>query len=104
MPADEAQRRAAAVNELLRKSGSGSSHETTGWNQRAYDDLGGRTPTRAWLDGDTEMVTALVDRWYVASEAAAECAADDSAFLDHLRHEIARLDERVARRRLPTAG
>lgn len=103
MPADEAQRRAAAVKELLREIGSGASDETTWWNHE-YDELGGRTPTQAWLAGDTEMVTALIDRWYAASEAAAERTASDPAFLDHLRKQIARLDERVAHRRLPTAG
>lgn len=103
MPADEAQRRTAAVSDLLREIGSGTSDETKWWDH-TYDELGGRTPTAAWLDGDTEMVAALVDRWYAASDATAERAANDPAFLDHLREQIARLDERVAHRHLPTAG
>lgn len=99
----EGGRRAAAVNHLLGRIGLTAPEQTQWWNHVAHDELGGRTATQAWLAGDVDAVTALVDKWYAASECAAREASSDSARLDHLRAELARLEERTAHRRLPTA-
>ena len=103
-PVDESPGRAAAINDLLIQIGLSSTEQTRWWNHARHDELGGRTPTRAWLEGDRASVEALVRRWYEASERGAERAADDAAFVTHLRNEIARLDDRAVRRSLPNAG
>lgn len=74
-------RRAAAVNEILSRIGRSSGEQSEWWNHFAYDELGNRTPTQAWLAGDYEAVERLVLSWYERSEAAADRARSDPAFL-----------------------
>lgn len=98
----ESGRRAAAVNHLLGQIGLTSSEQTRWWNHISHEELGVRTATQAWLAGDIDGVTALVDSWYIASERAAREAGADATRLDHLRTQLSRLEARTAQRRLPT--
>jgi hypothetical protein len=89
---DERQRQAAALNDLLDAFGLTTSEQTGWWNLTAFAELGGRTPTQAWLAGDTELVKSLVEGWYAASAKAAERAAGDPEFLTMLRRKLAELE------------
>lgn len=89
-----AAREAAALNHLLGLIGLSASEQTGWWNHLSYEELGGRTPTHAWLAGDTDAVRSLVERWYAASKSAAERAADDPRFLALLRERLRELDAR----------
>src|SRR5580704_4560866 len=79
----ELNRRAAALNEILGRIGLSdvAGHTTEWWNLVGYRELGGRTPTQAWLAGDHEAVESLVLSWFDRSEQAAERARGDEAFL-----------------------
>jgi hypothetical protein len=78
---NELSRRAAAVNEILGRIGLSSGGYSEWWNLTAYDELGGLTPTQAWLRGEHEAVERLVLSWFDRSEEAAERARNDPAFL-----------------------
>lgn len=87
----EANRRAAAVNELLRQIAGSTGAITEWWNHVRYEQLGDRTPTQAWLAGDHTAVESLVAEWYTASEEAAERRRRDPAFMAMLRDRSAAL-------------
>jgi hypothetical protein len=99
----EPDRRAAAVNDLLRQIGLTPPGQTRWWNRVAHDELGGRTATQAWLAGDIDDVKTLIEEWYAASERGAHAACSDPPRVDHIRGQLARLEKRTANRRLPTA-
>jgi hypothetical protein len=82
----EAQRRAAAINYLLGLIGLSDGRETVWWNHRIYDELGGHTPTQAWLAGDVQAVEQLVRGWY--TERALEERRRDPAFMAMIQHKI----------------
>jgi hypothetical protein len=88
----ESNRQAAALNHLLGEIGLTTNEQTTWWNLVAQPDLGNRTATRAWLDGETEQVRALVERWYEKSKLAAERASNSPDFLALLRQKLSELD------------
>lgn len=83
------------MNHLLGQIGLTEPEQTRWWNQVAHDELGGRAATQAWLAGDIDGVTALVDRRYEASERVAREVGSDSRRLDLLRAQLASLEERV---------
>jgi hypothetical protein len=85
----EGDRRVAAVSELLHLIGMSTGSDTEWWNYQAYDELGGLTPTQAWLRGDHEAVERLIADWYAATERSAERFRDDSEFMDLLRQKSA---------------
>ena len=87
----EVNRRAAAVNELLRQIAHPSGALTEWWNHTRYERLGERTPTQAWLAGNHELVEKLVMDWYAASEAAADRRRNDPEFMAMLREKGAAL-------------
>jgi hypothetical protein len=87
LSAEESRRRAAAVTDLLEQIQTGN--PTDWWNLTTYRELGDRTPTRAWLDGDHEAVEALIASWYEASERAAERHRNDPEFMAMLRQRRA---------------
>ena len=79
----ELHRRAAAVNEIIGRiglSGTGVGMSEW-WNLASYEELGGRTPTQAWLAGYHEDVERLVLSWFDRSEQAARRVQQDQAFL-----------------------
>ncbi|TMM19144.1 MAG: hypothetical protein E6G01_02520 [Actinobacteria bacterium] len=94
--AEELHRQAAALNHLLGEIGLSTSEQTTWWNLLAQPELRDRTPTQAWLAGDTAAVKALVERWYEASKLAADRASGIPELLVTLRQKIAELDRRLS--------
>jgi hypothetical protein len=90
----ESNRQAAALNHLLGEIGLSSNEQTTWWNLVAQPELGNRTATQAWLAGDSDNVRALVERWYAASQLAADAASNSPEFLQLLRERLAELDKR----------
>jgi hypothetical protein len=87
----ESNRRAAAVSELLRQIGLSEGAESRWWNLTNYPELGGRTPTQAWLSGDHEGVERLVAKWYEDSEAVAQRYRDNPDLMASLRARSAAL-------------
>ena len=70
---EEAHREALCLTALLEKAGHRDGDGTQWWNHLAHEELGGRTATRAWLDGDHDLVRALIERF--VSRRAAEALA-----------------------------
>lgn len=96
----ELNRRAAALNEVLGRIGLSTTASTNDWwNLTSYPELGGRTPTQAWLAGDHETVEALVVSWFDRSEQAAARALDDESFVRMLDSRRKALAEAAARPR-----
>jgi hypothetical protein len=87
----ESNRRAAAINELLRHIGLSDGAETRWWNLTRYAELGDRTPTQAWLADDHQGVEKLVAQWYADSEAVARRYRDDPDLMASLRERSAAL-------------
>ena len=81
----ESQRRGAAINYLLGQIGLSNGRTTEWWNHQSYPELGGRTPTQAWLAGDEEGVRGLVDKWYADSQSAIDQHRRDPEFMAMLR-------------------
>jgi hypothetical protein len=79
----ELARRADLVSELLDRievsSGDGSATEW--WNLSTYEELGGRTPTQAWVLGEHQAVERVVLSWFERSEQVAQRMREDHAFL-----------------------
>ncbi|MGD0748759.1 MAG: hypothetical protein ABSB68_13210 [Acidimicrobiales bacterium] len=90
----EQQRQAAALNHLLGEIGLTSAEQTKWWNLVGYEELGGRTPTQAWLAGDEDSVRALVEQWYEASHAAAARLIGNEQYLLDLRRKLKELDDK----------
>lgn len=89
----EISRQATALSHLLGEIGLSGSEQTTWWNLVAQPDLGNRTATQAWLDGDTDAVKALVERWYEATKSAAHRASSSTEYLEILRKKLAELNK-----------
>ncbi len=89
----ELNRRAAAVNDLLKSIGESNGSEAEWWNHRAYEELGGLTPTQAWLRGDHAGVERLVATWYEATEREAERRQNDPEFMGMLKRKSEELVE-----------
>jgi hypothetical protein len=90
-------RQAAALNHLLGQIGLSKDERSQWWNLVVHSELGGRTATQAWIAGDAEAVTALVEQWYAASADAAGRAGRDPEFLALLRRKLTDLDEQASR-------
>ena len=88
----ERNRQASALNHLLGEIGLSRNEETAWWNPVAQPELGNRTATRAWLDGDIEQVIALVEHWYEQSKSAANRASNSPEFLASLRKKLSEID------------
>jgi hypothetical protein len=95
--AREATRRAAAEIELLSQIRLSKGAETEWWNNRTYDELGGLTPTQAWLRGDHEAIENLIADWYDATERSAERFRTDPEFMDSLRQKSAAIASQARR-------
>jgi hypothetical protein len=88
----EGNRQAAALNHLLGEIGLTKNEQTAWWNLVAQPDLGNRTATRAWLDGDINQVRELVEHWYENSKSAADRASKSPEFLAMLRQKLSEID------------
>ncbi len=71
-----------------------SAKQTKWWNSVSYEELGGRTPTQAWLAGYEDSVRGLVEQWYEASRAAAARLIGDDEYLLRLRRKLKELDDK----------
>jgi len=91
----ESQRRAAAINYLLGQIGLSNGKETEWWNYQSYGELGGRTPTQAWLAGDEDDVRKLVDKWYADTQSAIDEHRSDPEFMAVLRRKVETLRARL---------
>jgi hypothetical protein len=83
----ESQRKAAAINYLLGQIGLSNGRETEWWNHQSYVELGNRTPTQAWLDGDEDGVRNLVDKWYADTQDGIDLHRQDPEFMAMLRRK-----------------
>lgn len=95
----ELSRRAAAVNELLGRIGLSSGQFNEWWNRTAYAELGGLTPTQAWLCGNHDAVVQLVQSWIERSDEAAERARNDPGFLQMINERQQAITADEIRRR-----
>ena len=84
----EAQRRAAAINDLLGRIGLSDGSTTEWWNHQTYPELGGKTPTQAWLAGDHVGVRSLIDKWYGETERSIAENRRDHRCMATLRQKI----------------
>jgi hypothetical protein len=84
----EAQRRAAAINDLLGRIGLSDGSTTERWNHQTYPELGGKTPTQAWLAGDHVGVRSLIDKWYAETERSIAENRRDPKYMATLRQQI----------------
>jgi len=85
---------AAAINDLLVRYGYPADRVDSWWNDSAYEALGGRTPTAAWLSGDYRSVWNLLRAAYAASEDAAKKLANDSSHAAMIERRIVELEQR----------
>jgi hypothetical protein len=91
---EESRRRAAALEGILLTIANAPDDQSDWWNMTRYPELGDRTPTRAWLDGDHELVEKLVASWYAASEVATERHRNDPEFMEMIRTRSSAFAER----------
>lgn len=78
---DEERRQVAAgFNAILESIGCPRQELNDWWSLTSFPELGGRTPTRAWLDGDYGLVRDLVTSLYQASTSARQRLTDSRAF------------------------
>ncbi len=94
MDTEGSQRQAAALNHLLGEIGLATDEQAAWWNFSVHEDLGGQTPTQAWLAGDADAVRAVVEKWYAATIDAQRRTAADPEMMAMLRRRLAELDER----------
>jgi hypothetical protein len=81
---EEAHREAVRLTGLLERAGQRDGDGKNWWNHVAHKELGGRTATRAWLDGDYELVRDLIER-FVSRRAAEALARNPGAVRGLLR-------------------
>jgi hypothetical protein len=91
----EGNRQGAALNHLLGEIGLTRNEQTSWWNLVAQLELGNRTATQAWLDGDTLEVRALVERCCEKSESAVGRVTNSPEFLAMLRQKISEIGKRL---------
>jgi hypothetical protein len=83
---------AAAITDLLIRHGYPPGRVDEWWNHASYAELGGHTPTSAWLLGEYEAVLHVVESTYAASEKSAHRTATDRRAVEQIRQKIADLD------------
>lgn len=91
---EETQRQTAALYHLLGEIGLTKPGEYRWFNASTHPELGGRTPTGAWLAGDHEGVKSLVLSWYEATTRARRRVVEDPEMMAFLRRRLAELDKR----------
>ncbi len=91
MTPEEAHRAAVGINDLLVEMGHRPERIAGWWNFSPFPQLGGLTPTQAWLRGDYDGVKRLVASLYAASATRAKRVADDPERMSDLRKRLAEL-------------
>ena len=76
-------REATKINLALGKVGYSDSDATHWWNEEAFSELSGRTPTQAWSRGECDLVKALVEK--IVSTQFASQLADNPTILRRLK-------------------
>ncbi|MHB8294600.1 MAG: hypothetical protein ACYDH5_08240 [Acidimicrobiales bacterium] len=84
----EAQRVKAALHDFLGQVGL-SDGRSDWWTWLTPAELGGRTPTRALLDGDEEAAKAWAEGLYEASARTARRVASDPKLVAFLTEKMA---------------
>lgn len=92
-------RRQDAIEDLLTRVANSSGDAGEWWNGRTYEELGGRTPTDAWLAGDQDGVSHLILGWYQRSEQRAEQIRNDPAILEMIEERRRSIAEKADHRR-----
>lgn len=93
---EEAQRQRAALYHLLGEIGLTKPGEYRWFNSSTHPELGGRTPTEAWLAGNHEGVKSLVLSWSEATTRARHRVVEDPERMAFMRRRLAELDKRYA--------
>lgn len=95
----EQTRRQAAIDDLVNRIATSSGESDEWWNARTQEDLGGRTPTEAWLVGDHDGVMRLIAGWYRQSDERAEQIRNDPAILEMIEYRRRSIAEKADHRR-----
>lgn len=82
---EELAQAARGINAVLADLGYPEQKLNDWWNLVAWPELGDKTPTRAWLDGNTGGVERLVRSIHERNANAARRTADDPQLMDSLR-------------------
>lgn len=95
----EQARRQAAISELVDRIATSSGDSDEWWNASTHEELGGRTPTEAWLAGDHDGVMRVIARWYQQSDERAEQIRNDPAMLEMIEDRRRSVAEKADHRR-----
>ena len=95
----EQARRQAATDELVNRIASSSGDSDEWWNARTHEELGGRTPTDAWLAGDHDGVMRVIAGWYQQTDERAEQIRNDPAMLEMIEDRWRSVAEKADHRR-----
>ena len=91
LPPGEQRLVAAGINEILKELGHPPEAINGWWNLTTFSELGGMTPTQAWLSGRKEEVRHLVIYMHERSLAASERARQDPDTVRMIQQELAAL-------------
>lgn len=95
----EQARRQAAIDELVNRIATSSGDSDEWWNASTHEELGGRTPTEAWLAGDHDGVMRMIAGWYQKSDERAEQILNDPAMLKMIEARRRSIAEKADHRR-----
>ena len=95
----EQARRQAAIDELVNRIANSSGDSDEWWNASTHEELGGRTPTEAWLAGDHDGVMRVIAGWYKQSDERAEQIRNDPAMLEMIEDRRRSVAEKADHRR-----
>ena len=89
----------SAVDELVNRIATSSGDSDEWWNASTHEELGGRTPTEAWLAGDHDGVMRVVAGWYQQSDERAEQIRNDPAMFEMIKDRRRSIAEKADHRR-----
>ena len=89
---EEANEAAGGITRLLVDLGHKPEPITGWWAFQGFEQLGGRTPARAWLDGMRDEVRQLIVSLYDRTSKGQESALQDNDFVDGLRARLVELE------------
>jgi hypothetical protein len=88
---EDARRVAVGINEILKGLGRQPEDINGWWNSTPFPELGGKTPTQAWLSGDYDGVRRLVELLITRSVERTRQIAQDPEMMAFLREQLAKL-------------
>lgn len=95
----EQTRRHEAIDDLVNRIATSSGKADEWWNATTYEELGGRTPSEALLDGDHDGVLRLIAGWYQQSEERIGQIRRDQAILEVIEDRRRSIAEQTDQRR-----